>query len=165
MEFQLGGLPSKECHGLHEHGPCAGREIGLTQLYTSLIVKVILRLYHMESARLHLVWSEGALTGPDRVIPDLVITWFPKWLVVYCCCGKQSLVANHGIPLHRYLLVYLDDQFINLEEYLFVPTGKAKMGAMYCASLLIENVMGRQRSENFLRIDSLCVEENGVSGL
>ena len=36
---------SKKCNGNHEHGPCAGRETKETQLYTSLIVGVILRRF------------------------------------------------------------------------------------------------------------------------
>ena len=36
---------SKKCNGNHEHGPCAGRETKETQLYTSIIVGVILRRF------------------------------------------------------------------------------------------------------------------------
>ena len=43
--FDLGSLLSKKCNGNHEHGPCAGRETKETQLYTSLIVGVILRRF------------------------------------------------------------------------------------------------------------------------
>ena len=43
--FELGGSLSKKCNGNHEHGPCAGRETKETQLYTSIIVGVILRRF------------------------------------------------------------------------------------------------------------------------
>ena len=43
--FELGSSLSKKCNGNHEHGPCAGRETKETQLYTSLIVCVILRRF------------------------------------------------------------------------------------------------------------------------
>ena len=43
--FDLGSSLSKKCNGNHEHGPCAGRETRETQLYTSLIVGVILRRF------------------------------------------------------------------------------------------------------------------------
>ena len=43
--FDLGSSLSKKCSGNHEHGPCAGRETKETQLYTSLIVCVILRRF------------------------------------------------------------------------------------------------------------------------
>ena len=43
--FDLGGSLSKKCNGNHEHGPCAGRETKETQLYTSIIVGVILRRF------------------------------------------------------------------------------------------------------------------------
>ena len=43
--FDLGSSLSKKCKGNHEHGPCAGRETKETQLYTSLIVGVILRRF------------------------------------------------------------------------------------------------------------------------
>ena len=43
--FELGGSLSKKCNGNHQHGPCAGRETKETQLYTSIIVGVILRRF------------------------------------------------------------------------------------------------------------------------
>ena len=43
--FDLGESLSKKCNGNHSHGPCAGRETKDTQLYTSLIVNVILRRF------------------------------------------------------------------------------------------------------------------------
>ena len=43
--FDLGGSLSKKCNGDHEHGPCAGCETKETQLYTSIIVGVILRRF------------------------------------------------------------------------------------------------------------------------
>ena len=43
--FDLGSSLSKKCNGNHEHGPCAGRETKETQLYTLLIVGVILRRF------------------------------------------------------------------------------------------------------------------------
>ena len=43
--FELGSSLSKKCNGNHEHGPCAGRETKETQLYTSLIVCVIIRRF------------------------------------------------------------------------------------------------------------------------
>ena len=43
--FDLGESVSKKCKGNHSHGPCAGRETKDTQLYTSLIVNVILRRF------------------------------------------------------------------------------------------------------------------------
>ena len=43
--FDLGGSLSQKCNGNHEHGPCAGRETKETQLYTSIIVGVILRRF------------------------------------------------------------------------------------------------------------------------
>ena len=39
-------------NGNHEHGPCAGRETKETQLYTSLIVCVILRRFRARAKRL-----------------------------------------------------------------------------------------------------------------
>ena len=46
--FELGGSLSKKCNGNHQHGPCAGRETKETQLYTSIIVGVILRRFVLE---------------------------------------------------------------------------------------------------------------------
>ena len=43
--FELGSSLSKQCNGNHEHGPCAGRETKEIQLYTSIIVCVILRRF------------------------------------------------------------------------------------------------------------------------
>ena len=43
--FDLGGSLSKKCNGNHERGPCAGCETKETQLYTSIIVGVILRRF------------------------------------------------------------------------------------------------------------------------
>ena len=43
--FDLGESLSNKCNGNHSHGPCAGRETKDTQLYTSLIVNLILRLF------------------------------------------------------------------------------------------------------------------------
>ena len=43
--FDLGESLSKKCNGNHSHGPCAGRETKDTQLYTSLIVNVIMRRF------------------------------------------------------------------------------------------------------------------------
>ena len=47
--FELGGSLSKKCNGNHQHGPCAGRETKETQLYTSIIVGVILRRFRVRA--------------------------------------------------------------------------------------------------------------------
>ena len=70
--FELGSSLSKKCNGNHEHGPCAGRE---TQLYTSLIVSVILwrflaRAKCLQQARLKpaLVCIVRGIHGGDRLL-------------------------------------------------------------------------------------------------
>ena len=52
----------------------------------------------------------------------------------------------------------MGDDFINSEEYLFVPPSKARHGAFYCASLVEKYAKGLRGSRPIPRIDEECSE-------
>ena len=52
----------------------------------------------------------------------------------------------------------MGDDFINSEEYLFVPPAKSRHGAFYCASLVEKYVKGLRGSRPIPRIDEECSE-------
>ena len=56
----------------------------------------------------------------------------------------------------------MGDDFINSEEYLFVPPAKARHGAFYSASLVEKYVKGLRGNRPIPRIDEDCLETTAV---
>ena len=156
--FDLGNSLSKKCNGNHEHGPCAGRETKETQLYTSLIVSVILRRFLarakcLQQARLKpalacIVWgnprrrqtaaceSHITSTAPKRFrarpgpqVPAGCIS-DPFRYHIYCCLFWVFLVLENII----------NASVVNTNEFFCVPVGKSRQAAIFLGNL-VKNVV------------------------
>ena len=156
--FELGSSLSKKCNGNHEHGPCAGRETKEPQLYTSLIVSVILRRFLarakcLQQARLKpaLVCivrgnprrrqaaargNHTTLTVPTRSRagpgPQVaaVRNLNPFSGFTYCCLFRVFLVLENIIKMTANATV------VNTSEFFCVPVGKSRQAAIFLTNLV-----------------------------
>ena len=172
--FDLGeSLLSKKCNGNHSHGPCAGRETKDTQLYTSLIVNVILRRFaarancsrhhgvnlaspcifnHFAEKKKRLQGERSSTSTSPSTLP--VEGW---WSCTPLDQGTLFLCLRLCWIAELYIFKMGDDS-INSEEYLFVSPSKARRRAFYCASLVEKYVAGLRAGRPLPRIDEDCSE-------
>ena len=156
--FELGNSLSKKCNGNHEHGPCAGRETEETQLYTSLIVNVILRRFIARAKCLQQARLKPALACTVRGNPrrrqtavranrttSTVPPRFrarPKPLVTaghnldpfsgftHCCLFWVFLVLKIIIKMTA------NESVVNTNEFFCVPVGKSRQAAIFLGNLI-----------------------------
>ena len=159
--FELGDSLSKKYNGNHEHGPCAGRETKETQLYTSLVVNVILQRFLarakcLQQARLKLALACTVRGNPRRRqtavrenhTTSTVPTRFrasPKPLVTagcsldpfsgvtHCCLFRVFLVLRNIVKMTA------NESVVNTNEFFCVPVGKSRQAAIFLGNLIKEN--------------------------
>ena len=188
--FELGSSLSKKCNGNHEHGPCAGRETKETQLYTSLIVSVILRRFLARAKCLQQARLKPALacivrgnprrrqaavreshttsTVPTRsragpgpqVAAGCKSNPFSGF--IYCCLFWVFLVLENIIKMTANATV------VNTNEFFCVPVGKARQAAIFLGNLVKnaveegKRIPRRMEASSDLGTCKMWVEDIGV---
>ena len=155
--FELGDSLSKKCNGNHEHGPCAGRETKEAQLYTSLIVNVILRRFLarakcLQQARLKPALACVVLGDPRRrqiaargnhttlTVPTTAgCKSNPFSSFIYCCLFWVFLVLRNIIKMTANASV------VNTNEFFCVPVGKPRQAAIFLGNLIKKAVEEGER--------------------
>ena len=141
--FDLGSSLSKKCNGNHEHGPCAGRETKETQLYTSLIVGVILRRFRAmrRDERAHqrnlLRWMICGSTPSD--ISDARIGAINSLMCVSFIMGRlQPLVGERHATDQSYTVFFRQDK--NELKDLYREIGVAR-NFLWCIDMIYKSTL------------------------
>ena len=106
---------SHKCDGSHEHTPCAGSDTKSTQLYTPLIVKLIVDPLALRNNRAVRV-SEGIRSGVKRRARAMCCVVLHRFMTTACwkCCSRSCLGGGrHVAENHRWQMCQMREVILH----------------------------------------------------